>query len=74
MARIRFNGHWGSFNTANYRYHDSALSMHIYDNFDRKLGNFDFDFAKCIKPKKWKIIIYLSKADTISLNRYKAVQ
>lgn len=64
--RTRFNGH----------------NAYIYDEhcdkFDRKLGNFGFGIVKCMKPTSLDRMkgyyINLTKADIISLNRYKAVE
>ena len=55
--------------------------MHIYDEhpdqFGNKLSNFDMGIVKCVKPTRLNrtedYYIYLTNADTISLNRYKVV-
>ena len=57
-------------------YKDSFM-IHL-DNFSEKLRNFDFGIVKTTKPTSLARLedyyIYLTKADTISLNRYKAVE
>ena len=81
MARTRFNGHRGCFKIPNAKYNDSALSMHIYqdhlEEFGAKLGSYDLGIVKCVKPTRLNRIedyyIYLTKADSLALNRYKAV-
>ena len=66
----------------NCKYNYSALAIHIYekhlDQFENKLKNFDMGIIKCVKPTSLSRLedyyIYSTKADTISLNRYKALE
>ena len=78
---IRFNGHRGCFKTNNFKFNDSALSHHIYtkhlENFDSKLLNFKIGIVRSCSAvllnRLEDYFIYSSKADIISLNRYKVV-
>ena len=82
MVRTRFNGHRGCFKLENCKYTDSALSMHIYDvhldKFGDKLNNFNMGIVKGVKPTSLNrmedFYIYTTKADTVSLNRYKVIE
>ena len=55
--------------------------MHIYENhlerFGDKLKNFDFGIVKSIRPTSLNRLedyyIYVTKADIVSLNRYKVM-
>ena len=78
---IRFNGHRGCFKTNNLKFNDSALSHHIYtkhlENFDSKLLNYKIGIVRTCSAvllnRLEDYFIYSSKADIISLNRYKVV-
>ena len=75
----RFNGHRACFKLDNFKYNDSALSDHVYnkhlDNFQDKLKNFDIGIVKMCSADSLSRLedfyIYSSKADLVSLNRYK---
>ena len=82
MARSRFNNHRSCFKSdSSCKLNDSALSLHTYeehlDTFENKLSNFDMGIIKVVKPstldRAEDFYIYSTKADSISLNRYKAV-
>ena len=78
---IRFNGHRSGFKLDNFKFNDSALSHHVYnkhiDNFHDKLFNFDVGIIRMCSADLLNRLedyyIYSSKADIISLNRYKVV-
>ena len=62
------------------RFDQSALSLHIMDkhyteNFGDKLFNFGFGVIKSVNPldldRAEDYFIYITKADTVGLNRYK---
>ena len=80
-AHIRFNGHRSCFKLNNFKYEQSALSQHIFDqhpdNFDQKLFNYNFGILKSCSPKDLNRLedfyVYITKADAISLNRYKVL-
>ena len=80
-VHIRFNGHRSCFKTIDSKYILSALSLHIYEkhpeHFELKLDNFSAGIVKSSGPKSLNRLedyyIYTSKADSISLNRYKVV-
>ena len=73
----RCNGHRDKFKLD--RYEKSALSMHIMDkhpeHFNKKLDNFDFGIVKSVNPmdlnRAEDCLIFITKADTVGLNRYK---
>ena len=77
--RTRFNGHRGCFKLKDYKYTQSALSQHTYEkhpeHFDIELRNFNFGIVKQCSPKQLNRLedfyIYSTKADIVSLNRYK---
>ena len=78
----RFNGHRGCFKTNNLKFNnDSALSHHIYtkhlENFVSKLLNLKIGIVRSCSAvllnRLEDYFIYSSKADIISLNRYKVV-
>ena len=76
---IRFNGHRGCFKLLNDKYFQSALSQHIFEKhpelFENRLKNFSFGIVKQSSPKGINRLedyyIYSTKADVVSLNRYK---
>ena len=78
-AHIRFNGHKGCFKLENLKFEDSALSHHIYfehpEFFGDKLANFMFGIVKDSSAMQLNRLedyyVYSTKADKISLNRYK---
>jgi hypothetical protein len=80
-AHLRFNGHRNCFKIENCKYELSALSHHIFykhlDHFPEKLKNFKFGIVRNSGPKTLNRLedyyIYTTKADTISLNRYKVM-
>ena len=80
-AHLRFNGHRNCFKIENCKYDLSALSHHIFYNhpehFPEKLKNFKFGIVRNCGPKTLNRLedyyIYITKADTISLNRYKVM-
>ena len=80
-ANIRFNGHRSSFKLDDFKYKVSALSEHVFDKhpevFDSKLNNYKVGIIKSCKPKDLNryedYYIYSTKADSISLNRYKVL-
>ena len=80
-VHTRFNGHRGCFKVDNLKFNDSALSHHIYtkhiDNFNDKLRNFDIGSVRMCSAdllnRLEDYFIYSSKADVISLNRYKVL-
>ena len=80
-VHTRFNGHRGCFKVDNLKFNDSALSHHIYtkhiDNFNDKLRNFDIGIVRMCSAdllnRLEDYFIYSSKADVISLNRYKVL-
>ena len=73
----RCNGHRSSFKLS--KKDESALSMHVYDKhpeqFGDKLSNFNFGIVEQVPPAKLNRVedfyIFISKADTCALNRYK---
>ena len=73
----RCNGHRDKFKLD--RFDQSALSMYIMDkhpqSFGDKLNNFDFGVVKAVSPlqldRAEDCLIYVTKADTVGLNRYK---
>ena len=74
----RCNGHRDEFKLDGYE--KSALSLHIMDkhpeHFGEKLDNFDFGIVKSVNPmdlhRAEDCLIFITKADTIGLNRYKS--
>ena len=73
----RCNGHRSSFKLS--KKDESALSMHVYDKhpeqFGDKLSNFNFGIVEQVPPAKLNRVedfyIFITKADTCALNRYK---
>ena len=72
------NGHRDKFKPE--RFDQSALSLHNIMNshinkFNEKLNNFDFGVVKVVNPmdldRTEDCLIYISKVDTVGLNRYK---
>ena len=80
-SHIRFNSHRSSFKVSNNDYEKSALSHHIFlehlDNFPLKLNNFKVGIVGQAPPRRLDRLedfyIYNTKADVLSLNRYRAV-
>ena len=78
---IRFNGHRSCFKTENLKFNDSALSYHVYtahlENFGEKLFNYKIGIVKSCNASLLNRLedkfIFSTKADTISLNRYKVM-
>ena len=78
---LRFNGHRSCFKTENLKFNDSALSYHVYtshlENFEDKLFNFKIGIVRACSANLLNRLedyfIFTSKADTISLNRYKVM-
>ena len=80
-VHTRFNGHRSCFKVDNLKFNDSALSHHIYnkhvEHFPDKLRNFDIGIIRMCSAdllnRLEDYFIYSTKADIISLNRYKVV-
>ena len=80
-VHTRFNGHRSCFKVENLKFNDSALSHHIYnkhvEHFPDKLRNFDIGIIRMCSAdllnRLEDYFIYSTKADIISLNRYKVV-
>ena len=78
----RANGHRACFTTANEKYKNSALSYHVFeehnDKFDDKLMNYRLGIIKSVIPMDLDRVedfyIYNTKADLLSINRYKALR
>ena len=78
---IRLNNHRSCFKLTSFKYEQSALSLHVFekhiDTFPEKLNNFNFGIFKSSTPKELNRLedfyIYISKADSISLNRIKVI-
>ena len=78
---LRFNGHRSCFKTENLKFNDSALSYHVYashlENFGEKLLNYRIGIIKTCSANLLNRLedyfIFSTKADTISLNRYKVM-
>ena len=82
VSRIRFNNHRDCFKYDHKcKYKKSAMSLHTYeehlDQFEFKLANFDVGIIKSVKPTSLNraedFFVYSTKADKISLNRYKVI-
>ena len=77
QANIRMNGHRQKFNVN--LYDKSALSYHIYaehfELFGEKLNNYDIGIVRSVRPMDLDRVedfyIYNTRADVISINRYK---
>ena len=69
------------FQLSNFKYEQSALSLHVFEKhietFQDKLNNFNLGVITSTSPKdlnrKEDFYIYISKADSISLNRIKVI-
>ena len=80
-VHTRFNGHRSCFKVDNLKFNDSALSHYIYhkhvEHFPDKLRNFDIGIIRMCSAdllnRLEDYFIYSTKADIISLNRYKVV-
>ena len=79
----RFNGHRSCFKLSSFEYEKSALSDHVFkehiENFgDKLIGNFNAGIVGNAPPRNLERLedfyIYESKADMMSLNRYRAVE
>ena len=78
---IRLNNHRACFKLSNFKYEQSALSLHVFEKhvetFQDKLNNFNLGVITSTSPKdlnrKEDFYIYISKADSISLNRIKVI-
>ena len=81
-CRARNNGHRDKFSIENETYRKSALSYHIYDkhieHFDHKLYNYDIGIIKQVHPNSLDraedYFVHMTKADIISINRYKVIK
>ena len=80
-SHVRFNSHRSCFKVSNNVYEKSALSHHVFmehlDNFPLKLCNFKVGIVGQAPPRRLDRLedfyIYTTKADVLSLNRYRAV-
>ena len=77
QANIRMNGHRQKFNVN--LYDKSALSYHIYaehlEFFGEKLNNYDIGIVRSVRPldldRVEDFYIHNTRADVVSINRYK---
>ena len=81
-VHTRFKGHSSCFKVDNLKFNNSALSYQIYDkhveNFPDKLRHFHIGLIRMCRAdlviRLKDYFIHLTKADIISLNRFKVVK